>query len=148
MGWQPWRVPKGTMLVLVVAAIMMVSAGCFREGVQESVRLQARADEALIIGVDGEGWYVALGDKKKATHVTQQVIVETTASRQLMVWHNDDDRPHEIMFHRDHSDHDAIHFNPGERVERWVELDFERHIHSHFAAELPELHVRITKTGP
>lgn len=132
--------------MVLLATLLLLATGCFEDGPQAVARLDAKAGDRLNIGVNEDGWFVSVaGDE--AVHVTEQIAVEAAASELLVVWHNDDDRYHEIMFQRDHSADDAIHINPGERVERWIELDFERHIHSHNAPELAELHVRVEQTA-
>lgn len=143
--WQKRYAARRLVAALLLLVALLFSTGCFTEGPKAAVRLEAGAADSLNIGVDADGWYVSVEGTEKS-HVTEQIIVEATASKMLIVWHNDDDRYHEIMFHRDHSDHDSVHMDPGERVERWIDLDFERYIHSHHAAELPELHVRIEQS--
>lgn len=145
MGWPQHKPAKRVLLALLLVGALALSAGCLEDGPRETVRLRAESGDPLHIGVNDEGWFVALGGAK-SFQVLQQIAVDAPTATMRIVWHNDDERFHEIMFQQDHSDADTIHINPGERVERWVELDFDRHIHSHYAPELPELHLRIERT--
>src|SRR5690625_3064794 len=131
---------------LLLATLLLLATGCFEDGPQAVARLRAEAGDRLNIGVNEDGWFVSVGGDE-FVQVTEQIAVEASAPELLVVWHNDDDRYHEIMYEQSYTADDAIHINPGERVERWIELDFERHIHSHNAPELAELHVRVERTA-
>lgn len=128
--------------VLLLMAASVLLTGCLDDPPADLIRLHADAGDRLAVTVDAEGWFVSLqGDE--GAHVTEQVVVETTEPTLVIIWRNEDDRFHEIMFHRDHSDHDAIRLNPGDSAELHVDNGFEQYVHSHHAPEMPEILIRV-----
>lgn len=133
-------------VVAIIVAMTLLMAGCLNDPPSDVVRLQAGVGDLVVITVDGEGWLVARSGEK-GTYVTEQIVIETTQPTVPILWRNEDDRYHEVMFHQDHTDDDAVRMNPGDKEERSVPQGFERHVHSHYAPELPELTIRVTGEG-
>lgn len=136
------HVRRRAITALLLAAVVLLTTGCLHNPPTDVVRLQADEEDQLVITIDAEGWFTALAGENGA-RVTEQIIVETAQPTLRIVWRNEDVRFHEIMFHRDHSDDDAIELNPGDSAEQQVDPGFEGYVHSHHAPEMPELRLRV-----
>lgn len=134
------RIPTRLVFALITVTSLFLMTGCFENGPVDHVTV--RPDGQLGIAVDGEGWRVIVAGEKDV-HVTEEIVVEIAQKTVVITWSNEDDRFHEIMFHRDHADHDAIRLNSGQMVEQSVPVGFDRYVHSHHAPEMSEIRLRV-----